>query len=128
MRSAAIAISLILIVSSASLVYLRVQQKPADFNPQSAVVPTLREWHGSHGHFAFHAGGRIVLESADAQVLNPTAEAIRDDLASLTGLRVGCTYYVGSFQRCDRVIAYDRGRSCSWLASTRVFASFSILS
>jgi Glycosyl hydrolase family 20, catalytic domain/Glycosyl hydrolase family 20, domain 2 len=59
-----------------------------DLNPQLAVVPTLREWHGSDGFFRFRDGAQIVLDAADAGALNPTAEAFQEDLASLTGRRL----------------------------------------
>jgi len=59
-----------------------------DLNPQLAVVPALREWHGSDGFFTFRDGAQIVLDAADAGALNPTAEAFQEDLASLTGRRL----------------------------------------
>lgn len=67
------------------------QDSPAgvDLNPQFAVVPTLRDWHGSDGYFRFRDGAQIVLDAADAKTLNPTAEALQEDLAALTGRRLG---------------------------------------
>ena len=59
--------------------------KGRSFTPQLEVVPTLREWHESGGYFRFRAGSRIVIDSADAAALNPTAQVIQEDLASLTG-------------------------------------------
>ena len=81
MRSAAIALV-------ATLIALRLQPPAtAYFNPQFAVVSTLREWHGSDGYFRFHSGARIVVDSADARTLNQTAEAFQQDLAALMGIR-----------------------------------------
>ena len=61
----------------------------ARLSPQFAVVPTLREWHTSEGYFKFQEGSRIVIDSAIAETLNPTAEALQEDLAGLTGVRLG---------------------------------------
>jgi hexosaminidase len=90
MRPAAIASVATLIVLAVSVTTLRLQAPAsASLNPQYAVVPTLREWHGSDGYFRFHTGARIVVDSADAKTLNPTAEVFQEDLASLLGLRLG---------------------------------------
>jgi hexosaminidase len=90
MRLAAIALVAALIALAVSDVALR-PQAPADanFDPQLAVVPTLREWHPSNGYFRFHNGARIVVDSANTGALNPTAAAFQDDLASLIGIRPG---------------------------------------
>ena len=61
----------------------------AGLSPQFAVVPTLREWYPADGDFKFQDGSRIVIDSADAVTLNPTAEVLQKDLASLTGMRLG---------------------------------------
>ena len=91
MRSATIAGVLSLIALGASLILLLGLHAPAvtRLSPQFAVVPTLREWHASDGYFKFHGGSRIVIDPADAETLNPTAEALQEDLASLTGMRLG---------------------------------------
>src|SRR4029077_14366139 len=59
----------------------------ADFNPQLAVVPTMREWHGADGTFNFQQGARIVVDSTDANTLLAAARLFREDLAALTGTR-----------------------------------------
>src|ERR1700680_1641757 len=90
MRSAAIALVATLIVLAVSVTTLRLQAPAsANFNPQLAVVPTLREWHGSNGFFRFQSGAHIVLDPADARMLSPAAEAFQEDLASLIGIRPG---------------------------------------
>jgi hexosaminidase len=87
-RSATIAGVVVLIALSASLLVFELGvPSHAARSPQLAVTPTLREWHGSTGYFRFHAGARIVLDPADAATLDPTARAIQDDLASVTGAR-----------------------------------------
>jgi Glycosyl hydrolase family 20, domain 2 len=90
-RSATIAGVLSLIALGVSLLLLLALHAPAGptLSPQFAVVPTLREWHTSDGYFKFHDGSRIVIDSADAETLIPTAEALQEDLASLTGMRPG---------------------------------------
>jgi hypothetical protein len=80
-------VALIALFAALRLVQLGVPGDAAR-NPQLAVVPTLREWHGDSGYFRFHAGLRIILDSADAAALDPTARTIQDDLASLTGANV----------------------------------------
>jgi hexosaminidase len=90
MRPAAIALVASLIVLAVAVTTLRLQAPAsANFNPQVAVVPTLREWHGLDGYFRFHSGARIVVDSADARILNPTAEVVQEDLGSLLGLQLG---------------------------------------
>jgi hexosaminidase len=87
-RSATIAGVLTLIAVSTSLLALELgAPKSRSLNPQFEVVPTLREWHASAGYFRFHIGSRIVIDSADSAALNLTAQAIQEDLASLTGAR-----------------------------------------
>jgi hexosaminidase len=56
-------------------------------DPRLEVVPTLREWDASAGYFRFHVGSRIVVDSTDGSSLVPTAEAIQEDVTSLTGVR-----------------------------------------
>ena len=88
MRSASIACALTLIALTLSLLVLqRGASGGASLEPRLEVVPTLREWHASAGYFRFRAGSRIVVESTDAPSLMPTAEAIQEDVASLTGVR-----------------------------------------
>jgi glycosyl hydrolase family 20 len=88
-RSASIAGVLTLIALSTSLLGIHLgAPQGASLNPRLEVVPTLREWHASAGYFRFHVGSRIVIDSADAISLIPTAKAIQEDLASLTGARL----------------------------------------
>jgi hexosaminidase len=88
-RSATIAGVLSLIALGASMLLLLALHAPggARLSPQFTVVPSLREWHTSDGDFKFQNGSRIVIDSADAESLNPTAEVLQEDLASLTGRR-----------------------------------------
>jgi hexosaminidase len=91
-RSATIAGVLVLVVLSASLLALRLGAVAgATDGPQLSVVPTLREWRGSPGYFVLHPGSRIIVDAADAVALDPTARAIQDDLASLTGTQPAIT-------------------------------------
>jgi hypothetical protein len=87
-RSATVTGLLTLIALPASLLVLQLGVvNGAARTPQLPVVPTLREWHGSGGHFTLRPRSRIVVDPADATALDPTAQAIQDDLASLTGRR-----------------------------------------
>ena len=88
MRAATIAVVVALIALTASLLVIQLRIPAASAGgPPLSVVPGLREWHGASGYFRFHAGSRIIVDSADATALDPTAAAIQDDLASLTGSR-----------------------------------------
>ena len=88
MRSVLIARVLTLIALGVSVIALQFDTPAgADFNPQLAVVPTLREWHGYEGYFRFQDRARIVVDSSDAEALIPTADVVRQDLASLTATR-----------------------------------------
>lgn len=86
-RPATIASVLTLVVLTTSVLVLQhVAPEGMSRNTQLDVVPTLREWHPAAGYFRFHLGSRIVTYSADASALNPTAQVIQEDLASLTGV------------------------------------------
>ena len=88
MRAATIAGVLALIALAASLLVIQLRVPAASVSgPRLSVVPALREWHEASGYFRFHAGSRIIVDSADAAALDPTAAAFQDDLASLTGSR-----------------------------------------
>ena len=88
MRAATIAGVVTLIALAASLLASQLRAPVTSINgPQLSVVPALREWHSASGDFKFHAGLRIIVDSADAAALDPTAAAIQDDLASLSGSR-----------------------------------------
>ena len=88
MRSASIACVLILIALTTSLLVLqRSAPGGTSLDPRLEVVPTLREWHASAGYFRLEVGSRIVVDSTDSPSLVPTAEAIQQDMASLTGVR-----------------------------------------
>jgi len=80
------AVALIALAASLLVIQLGVPAASAG-GPQLSVVPAPREWHGASGYFRFHAGSRIIVDSADAAALAPTAAAVQDDLASLTGSR-----------------------------------------
>lgn len=90
MRSTAIAGAVSIVALGAAVLVIGVHAPAGgSLNPQIAVVPTLREWQTSAGNFKFQNGSRIVIDSADAGALAPTAEALREDLLSLTGMRLG---------------------------------------
>ena len=92
MRSATIAgVGTLFALSASLLVLLLGVPEGAAQDPQLSVVPTLREWQGSTGYFRLHVGSRIMLDSADATVLDATARVIQDDLASVTGARAVLT-------------------------------------
>jgi hexosaminidase len=87
-RSAWIAgVGALIALSASLLVFQLVVPQDAARSRQLAVVPAMREWHGSPGYFRLHVDSRIIVDSADAAVLDPTARVIRDDLATLTGAR-----------------------------------------
>ena len=88
MRAATIAAVIALIALAASiLVVQRLVPAASAGGPRLSVVPAPREWLRAPGYFRFHAGSRIILDSADAATLDSTAAAIQDDLFSLTGSR-----------------------------------------
>lgn len=87
MRTATVAGVVALIAVAASLLVIQLRVPAASVGPQPPVVPALREWHGASGDFRFHAGSRIIVDATDAAALDPTAAAIQDDVARLTGLR-----------------------------------------
>jgi len=74
-------------LAASILVIQRLVPAASAGGPQLSVVPTPREWHGAPGYFRFHAGSQIIVDSADATALDPTAAAIQDDLTSLTRSR-----------------------------------------
>ena len=87
-RSAAIARVLTAVALAASFVLLQLDAPAgANFNPQFAVVPSLREWQSAGGYLSLSHGTRVVVDSADAGAVTPTAEAIQADLAAVTGAR-----------------------------------------
>jgi hexosaminidase len=54
-------------------------------NPSPQVIPSLREWHGASGAFAFTPTSRIVLDVADSEQLADTARVFAADLSLVTG-------------------------------------------
>lgn len=55
-------------------------------NEAPAVVPVLRDWHGSSGDLALGPGTRIILDPTFVDQLQVTAGVFRQDLFTQTGL------------------------------------------
>jgi glycosyl hydrolase family 20 len=88
---AAIGSGLALVTLLVGVIVVGRHQTTTHFNPSIAVVPTLREWHGSAGQFELRSGARLVLDPVAAESLQPSAEVIREDLSSVFGIRVSIT-------------------------------------
>lgn len=55
-------------------------------NAKPFVVPTLQTWTGGYGSTTLAVGSRIVMSPADTPALTRVADALRTDIADVTGL------------------------------------------
>jgi hexosaminidase len=61
---------------------------PASVHSAPLVVPTLQQWRSEEGSWVLDSRTRLLMEPAQAQALQATAERLASDMHSLTGIKV----------------------------------------
>lgn len=82
-----------------------------DRNAVPDVIPSLREWYGSKGHYTLTESSRIVVETKDKESLQNAAEMTRQDLQDITGFNLKIEY--GEPKKGDLFLAIDP--ALAWL-------------
>lgn len=68
-----------------SLIPARSVTYAAPVNEVPNVVPSIQQWTGGSGYYQLNADSRIVIETANSQVLSDTAKTLQEDLKLITG-------------------------------------------
>ncbi|MFE7706340.1 family 20 glycosylhydrolase [Streptomyces sp. NPDC057486] len=81
----ALAVGALLLPLTAHSASAAAAPRPAAANPAPAVVPSLQEWRGNHGHWQLTRNSRIVVSRAESGQLSETAQTFATDLSALSG-------------------------------------------
>lgn len=78
---------LTIVVLVMALYWMRTPQstRTTQVNPAPRVIPSLREWRGASGWYAFGPASRLVLDPSAADQLGDTVAVFQSDLSAIVG-------------------------------------------